>query len=41
MLRCELTNASRGTANAWHFYYAVVYVITVLYGKLVVALSAP
>ncbi|ASG02303.1 DUF3265 domain-containing protein [Vibrio anguillarum] len=28
-------------ANAWHFYYALVYVITVLCGKLVVALSAP
>ncbi|AXM53662.1 DUF3265 domain-containing protein, partial [Vibrio anguillarum] len=30
-----------GTANAWHFYYALVSVITVLCGKLVVALSAP
>ncbi|EMO0969731.1 DUF3265 domain-containing protein [Vibrio cholerae] len=37
----RLTNASRGTANAWHFYYALVLVITVLCGKLVVALSAP
>ncbi|EGQ7645800.1 DUF3265 domain-containing protein [Vibrio cholerae] len=36
-----LTNASRGTANAWHFYYALVFVITVLCGSLVVALSAP
>ncbi|ELV8746559.1 DUF3265 domain-containing protein [Vibrio vulnificus] len=36
-----LTNASRGTANAWHFYHALVFVITVLCGKLVVALSAP
>ncbi|EGR4144380.1 DUF3265 domain-containing protein, partial [Vibrio cholerae] len=25
-----LTNASRGTAHAWHFYYALVFVITVL-----------
>ncbi|EGR0683732.1 DUF3265 domain-containing protein [Vibrio cholerae] len=25
-----LTNASRGTANARHFYYALVLVITVL-----------
>ncbi|MBF4354387.1 DUF3265 domain-containing protein, partial [Vibrio anguillarum] len=24
-----MTNASRGTANAWHFYYALVCVITV------------
>ncbi|EHD2267513.1 DUF3265 domain-containing protein [Vibrio cholerae] len=37
----HITNASRGTANAWHFYYALVFVITVLCGKLVVALSAP
>ncbi|MDV2315634.1 DUF3265 domain-containing protein, partial [Vibrio cholerae] len=28
-----MTNASRGTANARHFYYALVFVITVLYGK--------
>nr|WP_152912250.1 DUF3265 domain-containing protein [Vibrio vulnificus] len=37
----SLTNASRGTANAWHFYHALVYVITVLCGSLLVALSAP
>ncbi|EJL6633701.1 DUF3265 domain-containing protein [Vibrio vulnificus] len=36
-----ITNASRGTANAWHFYYALVFVITMLCGSLVVALSAP
>ncbi|XAG09626.1 DUF3265 domain-containing protein [Vibrio metschnikovii] len=36
-----MTNASRGTANSRHFYYALVCVITVLCGKLVVALSAP
>nr|WP_139045621.1 DUF3265 domain-containing protein [Vibrio cidicii] len=36
-----MTNASRGTANAWHFYHALVLVITALRGKLVVALSAP
>ncbi|MCA3903796.1 DUF3265 domain-containing protein [Vibrio cincinnatiensis] len=36
-----MTNASRGTANAWHFYYVLVLVITVLCGKLVVALAAP
>ncbi|NAX43333.1 DUF3265 domain-containing protein [Vibrio sp. V17_P4S1T151] len=28
-----MTNASRGTANAWHFYYALVFVVTVLCGK--------
>ncbi|MCG3727746.1 DUF3265 domain-containing protein [Vibrio cincinnatiensis] len=37
----QLTNGSRGTANAWHFYYALVLVVTVLCGSLVVALSAP
>ncbi|MBY8274747.1 DUF3265 domain-containing protein [Vibrio fluvialis] len=36
----QLTNGSRGTANAWHFYYALVLVVTVLCGSLVVALSA-
>nr|WP_114808295.1 DUF3265 domain-containing protein [Vibrio cholerae] len=36
-----MTNGSRGTANAWHFYYALVCVITVLCVELVVALSAP
>ncbi|MBY3674304.1 DUF3265 domain-containing protein [Vibrio paracholerae] len=25
-----MTNGSRGTTNAWHFYYALVFVITVL-----------
>ncbi|EKF9445392.1 DUF3265 domain-containing protein [Vibrio cholerae] len=37
----HLTNASRGTANAWHFCYALVFVIAVSCGKLVVALAAP
>ncbi|ATC60020.1 DUF3265 domain-containing protein [Vibrio anguillarum] len=37
----NLTNASRWTANAWHFYHALGFVIMVLCGKLVVALSAP
>ncbi|MBF4258941.1 DUF3265 domain-containing protein [Vibrio anguillarum] len=41
MLARNITNASRGTANARHFYYALVCVITVLCGSLVVALSAP
>nr|WP_114733086.1 DUF3265 domain-containing protein [Vibrio cholerae] len=36
-----ITNASRGTANARHFYNVLVLVIAVLCGKLVVALSAP
>nr|WP_114813723.1 DUF3265 domain-containing protein [Vibrio cholerae] len=29
----HITNASRGTANARHFYYALVLVITVLCRK--------
>ncbi|RBM36831.1 DUF3265 domain-containing protein [Vibrio tarriae] len=37
----HITNASRGTANARHFYYALVCVFTVLCGSLVVALAAP
>ncbi|KAA1223262.1 DUF3265 domain-containing protein [Vibrio cholerae] len=41
MIVWHITNASRGTANAWHFYYALVFVVTVLYGSLVKALSAP
>ncbi|QKU88108.1 DUF3265 domain-containing protein [Vibrio cholerae] len=36
-----MTNASRGTVNAWHFHYALVFVVTMLCGNLVVALSAP
>ncbi|TQP65095.1 DUF3265 domain-containing protein, partial [Vibrio cholerae] len=28
-------------ANAWHFYHALFFVITVLCSKLVVALAAP
>ncbi|EKO3629462.1 DUF3265 domain-containing protein, partial [Vibrio metschnikovii] len=27
-----MTNASRGTSNAWHFYYALIFVVTVLCG---------
>ncbi|MCO7014010.1 DUF3265 domain-containing protein [Vibrio paracholerae] len=37
----SITNASRGTANAWHFYYALFFVIALLCGKLAVALAAP
>ncbi|EKO3559098.1 DUF3265 domain-containing protein [Vibrio metschnikovii] len=37
----SITNASRGTSNARHFYYALAFVVTVLCGNLVVALSAP
>ncbi|HAS8600579.1 TPA: DUF3265 domain-containing protein, partial [Vibrio vulnificus] len=27
--------------NAWHFHYALVFVVTVLCGSLVMALAAP
>ncbi|PAR19328.1 DUF3265 domain-containing protein [Vibrio metoecus] len=37
----SLTNASRGTANARHFYCALTFVVTLLCGKLVVVLAAP
>ncbi|EKO3708879.1 DUF3265 domain-containing protein [Vibrio metschnikovii] len=36
-----MTNGSRGTTNAWYFYYALVFVVTVLCGNLVMALVAP
>ncbi|EGR0366509.1 DUF3265 domain-containing protein [Vibrio vulnificus] len=36
-----LTNGSRGTTNARYFYYALVFIVTVLCGSLVVALVAP
>ncbi|EGR0059026.1 DUF3265 domain-containing protein [Vibrio vulnificus] len=36
-----MTNGSRGTANAWHFYYALIFAVTVFCGSLVMALSAP
>ncbi|EKF9385467.1 DUF3265 domain-containing protein [Vibrio cholerae] len=36
-----MTNGSRGTANAWRFYHALVFVVTVLCGSLVMALAAP
>nr|WP_114975218.1 DUF3265 domain-containing protein [Vibrio cholerae] len=37
----NITNASRGTANARHFYHALVFVVTMLCCKLVIALAAP
>ncbi|MCD6670916.1 DUF3265 domain-containing protein [Vibrio cholerae] len=36
-----MTNGSRGTANARHFYYALAFVIAVLCETIVVALAAP
>ncbi|ENM3876099.1 DUF3265 domain-containing protein [Vibrio cholerae] len=37
----EANKRLKGTANAWRFYHALVFVIMVLCGKLVIALSAP
>ncbi|EKO5172248.1 DUF3265 domain-containing protein [Vibrio vulnificus] len=36
-----MTNASRGTANAWHFYYALVLVIKAACGNIGIALLTP
>ncbi|PNI00728.1 DUF3265 domain-containing protein [Vibrio diazotrophicus] len=40
-MKNHITNGSRGTANARHFYYALVFVVTVLCGSLLMALAAP
>ncbi|MCA0769540.1 DUF3265 domain-containing protein [Vibrio vulnificus] len=36
-----LTNASRGTANAWHFYYTLRLVFKVVCGGFGIALFTP
>ncbi|EGR3963906.1 DUF3265 domain-containing protein [Vibrio cholerae] len=36
-----MTNGSRVTANARHFYHALIFLVTVLCGSLVMALAAP
>nr|WP_277208552.1 DUF3265 domain-containing protein [Vibrio sp. VCS] len=36
-----ITNASRGTVNAWYFRYAVIFVVNLVCVKLVGALPAP
>ncbi|MDE1516072.1 DUF3265 domain-containing protein [Vibrio sp. dsl-7] len=36
-----MTNASRGTVNAQHFWYAVIFVVNLVCVKLVGALPAP
>ncbi|HDY8050119.1 TPA: DUF3265 domain-containing protein [Vibrio vulnificus] len=36
-----ITNASRGTANAWYFYYALVFVFKVVCGGFGIALFTP
>ncbi|EJL6264436.1 DUF3265 domain-containing protein [Vibrio cholerae] len=36
-----LTNASRGTVNAWHSYYALSIVFKVVCGSFSIALLTP
>ncbi|MDE1259049.1 DUF3265 domain-containing protein [Vibrio aestuarianus] len=36
-----MTNGSRGTANAWHFHYALVFVVKVVCGGICIALLTP
>ncbi|ELB2784588.1 DUF3265 domain-containing protein [Vibrio alginolyticus] len=36
-----MTNSSRGIRNAWHFYFAVAYVIKALCGSFCVTLITP
>ncbi|EJG1899455.1 hypothetical protein [Vibrio parahaemolyticus] len=36
-----LTNCSRVIRNAWHFYFALVYVFKVVYGGFGIALLTP
>ncbi|MDE1516008.1 DUF3265 domain-containing protein [Vibrio sp. dsl-7] len=37
----KLTSASSGTVNAWHFRYAVIFVVNLLCVKLGCVLPAP
>ncbi|HAS8475031.1 TPA: DUF3265 domain-containing protein, partial [Vibrio vulnificus] len=34
----KLTNCSRGIRNAWHFYYALFFLIKVVCGGICIAL---
>ncbi|ODY34813.1 hypothetical protein BJL76_22880 [Vibrio parahaemolyticus] len=36
-----LTSCLRGIHNAWHFYYALILVIKVVYGGIGIALFTP
>ncbi|TMX69070.1 DUF3265 domain-containing protein [Vibrio rotiferianus] len=40
-LACKLTNNLRVIRNAWHFYYALVLVFTVVCGGIGIALLTP
>ncbi|EJF7266510.1 TPA: DUF3265 domain-containing protein [Vibrio parahaemolyticus] len=37
----RLTNCSRGIRNAWHFHYALIFVIKVVCGGFCIALLTP
>ncbi|MCG9744714.1 DUF3265 domain-containing protein [Vibrio alginolyticus] len=37
----HITNCSRGIHNAWHFHYALILVIKVVYGNIGIALLTP
>ncbi|MBE3740434.1 DUF3265 domain-containing protein [Vibrio parahaemolyticus] len=37
----KLTNCSRGIRNAWHFYYALIFLIKVVCGGIGIALLTP
>ncbi|HAS8277808.1 DUF3265 domain-containing protein [Vibrio vulnificus] len=37
----RLTNCSSGIHNAWHFYYALILVIKVVFSGFVIALFTP
>ncbi|EHK0753589.1 DUF3265 domain-containing protein [Vibrio parahaemolyticus] len=37
----KLTNCSRGIRNAWHCYYALIFVIKVVCGSIGIALLTP
>ncbi|MDE1235015.1 DUF3265 domain-containing protein [Vibrio aestuarianus] len=39
--KCVITNCSRGIHNAWHFYYALIFVIKVACGNIGIALFTP
>ncbi|MDA0135284.1 DUF3265 domain-containing protein [Vibrio harveyi] len=36
-----MTNCSRGIRNAWHFYYALIFVFKVVCGSVCIALLTP
>ncbi|EID7758557.1 DUF3265 domain-containing protein [Vibrio parahaemolyticus] len=40
-MRSNLTNSSRGIRNAWHFYYALIFVFKVVCGGVCIALLTP